>query len=238
MMNPVKIPIWIAFIWMAVILPSCDMSLSEIIDGYGPNSGIVLKDTTLTINTANQDVTVSFDKIHVEISQGTIMNAAQLTIKEYDPAEEVPVEDFDCGPVYDVTIEGHDQFDPTLKITLDFDNEQVAEKLESGIFPMFYNDSLQQWERFKLYSVDTAANQVEIVTSHLCKLSWWSPNRYLGYTDLFSNGAYNIYWKSGDIPSNATFNSPNASLYTYSKNPHYIEDLAHFLLQIWDIFQI
>lgn len=210
-------------------LHSCDETFTEIIDEYGMDTGKVLSDTTLTIDPSSQDVEVSFEKVQIKVPKYAILDSALLIIKEYDPAGEKPLEDFDYGPVYDITIEGHEQFRMDIFISLEFDNEQVPEKFEKGIIPMYYNDSLDKWEQFLRYEVDTLNNQVLITTRHLTKVSWWNPNRYSGYTDLFSTGIVNIYYGKSNIPSNSTFSSPNASLYALSKTPHYIEDMAKYL---------
>jgi len=213
---------------LTILLSSCTDEMSSIIDDYGSGGSIVLEDTSMVVNPANSAVQVSFDLVDIDIPKGAVPDGTELVIARLDESKEEEMEEYEYGPVYEITLEEHTSFTDYIKIYIDYTNDQIPEKFELSPFPAYYSNDRQRWERFDVYQIDTANNQIVIFTKHLTKLSWFSPKRIQGYTDIYSTGTFNFYYKGSEIQSNSDYNSPRSSYYSFSNYPHYIEDIAYY----------
>ncbi|MEA1875770.1 MAG: DUF5700 domain-containing putative Zn-dependent protease [Bacteroidota bacterium] len=211
-----------------ILYTSCTEELSTIIDDYGSYGSTVLKDTSVDINPGSDAVEVSFDLVDIKIPKGAVPDGTELVIARLDESKEENMDEYDYGPVYEITLEEHTTFSDDIIISLSYTNDQIPEKFKLSPFPAYYSEDRQRWERFDIYQIDTVTNQVVIFTKHLTKLCWFSPKKISGYTDYYP-GRFTIYYKESDIKSNSAYNSPRSSYYTFANYPHYIEDIAYYI---------
>ena len=108
----------------------------------------------------------NFENVKVDFGEFIINENEEVQITEFKPQiinEECKVE------IYDISIDGRDQFDDYLTITLPIDKTFINNgDINNCVAAQYYNNINKTWEPV-LYEIDEARGEINIFTDHLSR---------------------------------------------------------------------
>jgi hypothetical protein len=235
-------PVTPAYYRYMILEDNCDPVFSDVvkINSYGD----MLVDTV--INVTDKEITIAVDSIEIIIPPQFSDEDFRLTVKKLKVPPDSPDHAI-LGSVYDVEVSFGNIFELPLLIRLkNFDKDNFDPEYIDNYKAVYFDDTSQEWVPFEKGNISLKDSTIVFETMHLTKLSWWRDTEALwGYTDVFVRNNVRVFYKDDDQSFFDYIYGRNQTVRDWhlpASDPEYdtplmIQDIAHFLHEVMDIFE-
>ncbi|MFO7867963.1 MAG: C10 family peptidase [Bacteroidales bacterium] len=214
-----------------------------------PYGDVLFNDFISPSDTTHTSIVV--DSIEVIIPPGFSYEDVRLTIVKLHNTPSFPNNVKSTGTAYDVTLSNSSIFDIPLIIKLkNIQPEDIDTTDLLSYTGAYFDEKNNQWEPYDNSVISRTDSSITFLTNHLTKLSWYQIQHGL-YTDYYTKDRVSVYYTYGsqDIVQYSDYenNLKKTGLHSWNNtntepkdggNPYMIQDIAEYVNQIMNTFEL
>jgi len=187
------------------------------------------------VNTDSASVIVKTDSLEITLPKGIHKGDFRITIVKPDNPPPAP-DSVAMHSVYDVNLSFGDVFDIPLLIKFKNIPKNIDPMKKDSYQGVYYDDANQQWVKFDRAQFSLKDSCLNIITSHLTKLSKWYDKEsvFWDFTDVYTCDKVTVYWKDKHEAIFTTSYEKQQTPQTWHITgiPVMIQDITHYLGEV------